>query len=848
VRRKFELQEIYPFQSHFATIANEQMHYLDEGSGPAVLMLHGNPTWSFYFRNLIKKLRPHYRVIAPDYIGCGLSSRPKDVRYRALDRVKQVKDLVDYLKLDSFSLIMHDWGGPIGTGLAVRFPELIRKIVYLNTTLTETEALPLIIKRAASPLVGKYLTKYSRHFLKLTTQFGVSRKLSREIKRGYFYPYSSSAKRSAIWDFVDDIPFDSNHPSYGEMLFVAQNIERLKNHPVQIIWGLKDPCFHREMLSKVAHHFPQALVHEIADASHLVLEDAPEETAKVIEEFLTKNKSVNHSLEGKSITQNALYEKFVQRVEGFGRQEAVTVPNFSGDRITYSHLSYRELFGLINKYQRGLLELGLAPGDKVVMLVPPGIDFLALSYAVMGRGAVPVFLDPGMGKENLLNAIEDCMPQGFIGVPKAHLLKLVRPGIFSRMKFSLIAKDLLISPSYNLSFLKKFASTPLPAAPALEQSLIAFTSGGTGTPKGVLFNNAMLKEQLRIFREVFGMRPDKRDLPLLPVFSLFNLAAGITSVFPPIDPAKPLELDPAKIIRLIKGQDISYSFGSPTLWTKIAEFALRSGEKLESLEAVFMAGAPVSLRTLQLVKDLLPAGEAYTPYGATEALPVTLVSSKEVMDIRAQAAVSGELGTLVGQPVEGVSLRIIESLDQELEDISQATEISPLNIGEVIVRGKNISSAYLNNPSATALSKIRDDDDFWHRMGDMGYVDERGNLYFCGRKAHVVKAQERVFYSVPSERVFNAHPGVRRSALVNLLSISQPGIVIEPSPDQWPDTIDKVERFKKELKELGSKDPVTLPIEHFFFHQSFPVDARHNAKIFRDKLSDWAEAELKRGA
>ncbi len=827
------------------------MHYVDEGRGPVVILLHGNPTWSFYYRNLIVALKSSYRVIAPDFIGLGLSDHPLDAHFRASDRIAHLQELITHLGLTKYSLVMHDWGGSIGTGVAVRNPEAITGLVFLNTTLTETESLPFIIKRAARPLVGKFLTKTTKHFLKLTTEWGVCNKLPSEVKQGYLFPYKTSARRTAIWDFVADIPFNSDHPSYSDMLYLAENIPKLSHVPTLIIWGLQDPCFHREMLSQVARHFPHAEVIEIPHGSHLVLEDAPEIAIPAIECFLAGKPTTAEANEnavygsGKDLLRgrHPLYQAFIDKVQSQPNSDAVIVPMVVLDEIQYRHVNFTDLSTLINKYQRGLTKLGLVAGDRVIMLVPPGIDFLALSYALMARGAVPVYLDPGMGRENLVRCIREVNPQVFIGSPRAQLLRVLNKELFKRVKFSLTASRWSFLRGKDLSFLRKFSSGALPAAPVSDIALIAYTSGATGAPKGVVFSPKMIESTLSIFKESFGLIPQKRDLPLLPVFSLFNLANGIASVFPPMNTAAPLTLEPWKVIRILKDLNISYSFGSPTLWNKIAEYAIRSRETIPSLEKIFMAGAPVSKEVLLRVQEVLDSGEVFTPYGATEALPVTLVSSKEILTHVLQPASTGEQGTYVGRAVQGVQIRVIRPVDSAIMNLGDSQGLNPFEIGEVIVQGHNISAQYLNREDSTRASKIKEGRTLWHRMGDLGYLDAEGGLYFCGRKAHRVLYKGKSFYSIPVERIFNAHPKVKRSALVSLSSTGEPAIVVEPLPQFWPESPELERSFLSELQSLALASPLSKEINRFFFHRSFPVDARHNAKIFRDKLGAWASAQ-----
>ena len=845
------LKKLLPYESHYLTVGGFKMHYLDEGpeqdaqSAPVVLLLHGNPTWSFYYRHLIAALRPHFRVIAPDYIGCGLSERPNKAHFRASHRIQQVSEFVEKLGLKKYSLVMHDWGGSIGTGFAIRNSASVQALVYLNTTLTETEMLPGVIKLAATPLIGKWITKYTKFFIWLTTNWGVSRKLPKIVKRGYSYPYRSRAARASIWDFVADIPFESSHPSYSEMLELAEGLPKLTSLPVQIVWGLQDICFHREMLNKVAEQFPRAQVLEIAEAAHLVLEDAPETANAAIFGFLSDVErgrvpvapaaAVEEAVRG-----NALYESFVATAARHPHDFAAISPLFIGSNVRYEQVTYQDLKALVDKYQRGLSKLGLRSGDRVLMLVSPGVDFLALSYAVMGRGAVPFYLDPGMGKEKLLQCIQEINPQVFIGSPKAQILRLFCKKLFANLKFSLTASEWVYLGNKNLAFLKRFAAKTLPKVRSSGTALVAFTSGATGIPKGVIFTDEMVREQLRIFIEVFGFTPGNKDLPLLPIFSLFTVAIGVTSVFPPLDPARPLAVDPLRVVKLVKDLSIKYSFGSPTLWLKIAEYCIRSRATLGSLERIFMAGAPVPPSTIEKVRRIAPNSESFTPYGATEALPVTLVSGTEVLKNPAIAASSGEVGTLVGKAVPGVRVKVVQAVAGEIGELSAVASLEPYEIGEVIVCGANVSPAYFERGEATALAKIREQGSFWHRMGDLGYLDEVGRLYFCGRKVHAHEWQGRTFYSIPVERIFNEHPKVYRSALLALHGGKELALAIEPGPEFWPESSDELRLFLDELRQIALQNPLTAPFEKFFIFRAFPVDPRHNAKIYRDRLGESA--------
>ena len=861
---KHPFSSLYPFESRFQEIDGQKMHYLDEGEGEVLILLHGNPTWSFLFRNLIIDLKNNYRVIAPDYIGCGLSDHPINKVYRVDDRVFQVTTLMEKLSIGSYSLILHDWGGPIGTSVALKDISKVKCIVYFNTTLTEVNSLPNFIKSAASKSIGKFLTQDTMYFLKLMTNWGVVRKLPEEVKRCYYYPYLTKERRKAIWDFVSDIPFTEQHPSYQNLLNIGKNLHKLKNTPIKIIWGLKDPCFHKDMLDKIASHFPHASIYEIKDASHLVLEDAPQLSSFQVLDFLKKNTQTNYKNESISESSSVIetinnsesvytYFELVRRnCSSESQLEAFIETNFVGNKGYYSPLSFGDFFKLVNQYTRGLIELGLKSKDKVLFLFPVNIDFFALTLACIGIGAIPVFLDPGMGIDNIKKCIKSSNCNVIFTNNKGQLIKWIWRKYFKNIKFSLNVSEKGIIGDTKLSLFKKYSTAPIGYKNNLKENLdetifVAYTSGATGTPKGVLYTNLMILTQLQIFENELKLEPKTKNLPLLPIFSIWYLGLRITSVIPPIDTSNPLSLNPNKIATIIEDLKINSSFGSPTLWSKIANYCMTNGIKLNSMKKIYIAGAPVSEKTLNEVQSvLLDDGIVYTPYGSTECLPVCLASSSEISKIEKIKSVTGELGINVGKPINNTKVKIIKNKNIQINNIDEIEELPILNIGEIIVAGNQASGSYLNQPESDNLSKIKDKNENWHRMGDVGYIDENNILYFCGRKNHIVKAEKSIYYSIPIERIFNLSKKVNRSALVYIKELNKPGIVIEPLPQFYPNSKIQKNKFVEELIQMGASDPITSEIKLFFFRTNFPVDARHNAKIFRDKLSDWASQELKR--
>jgi acyl-CoA synthetase (AMP-forming)/AMP-acid ligase II/pimeloyl-ACP methyl ester carboxylesterase len=846
------------------------MHYIDEGIGPVIVCLHGNPTWGFLFRNLIASLRQNFRVIVPDHLGCGLSDKPSDVFFRAADRIAHLEELLKQLNVDRFSLVMHDWGGPIGTGLAVRRPICVERLIYFNTTLAETSLLPRVIKLAASPLIGRLLIQYTMSFIKLLTLLGVSYALPKEIREGYYRPYRTQTSRRVILGFVRDIPFSRSHPTAALMNDVVARLPMLLDKPVKILWGMKDPCFHPGIFHHFAAHFPQADLVQIPEASHLLLEDAAVEIVAEVNDFLRplvsssgdelgpepiaceRELSEDSSVKPRAVRaapskdlrlqESGLYGALHVVAAAMPWVPAVTKVSFPswGDRPRYDVIDFAALTYRINAYEHGLAAIGLRAGDRVIMLVTPGADFLALSYAVMGRGGIPVFIDPGMGIDAMLACMHEAQPSGFIGVPKAHLLRLKASDLFGSLRFCIVAGRLPVFGATRLSDqLKPGVSLPVPIRRQPEDAaLVAFTSGATGRPKGVIFTNRMLIQQLAVFRDKFGFRSGEQDLSLLPIFSLYTSALGVGSIFPPLDPSRPLSLVPMQIIRVMRDLGNQTSFGSPTLWAKLAHYCQQTGTSLPQLRRVFVAGTSVSPEILDLLKVVCPQAESFTPYGATEALPVTLAAATDLSQYPMVSALSGEQGTPVGRAIECVLLRVVQILavptDALLVDCPERV------IGEILVSGETVSREYLSRPEATAVSKVCEGGRVWHRMGDMGYLDGSGQLFFCGRRVHMVVTPERVFHSVPVENVFNGHPEVSRTALIGVDGL--PALVVEPR-SRLLDLAAR-RRLAGELRTLGAADLVTSPIKRFYFHPSFPVDARHNAKIFRDRLSVWAATQI----
>jgi cis-3-alkyl-4-acyloxetan-2-one decarboxylase len=287
------VNDLYPFADHYLDRNGVRMHYLDEGSGEPVVMVHGNPTWSFYYRNLVTALRGTHRCIVPDHIGCGRSDKPDDSRYAytLANRVADLEALLDHVGVkENITLIVHDWGGMIGMTYAARHPERIRRIVVLNTGafhLPETKPFPWTLWFCRNPLIGPMLVRGFNAFCLTAARDCVTRKpLSPEVRQGYLQPYDSWANRIAVLRFVQDIPLKPGDTSYDLVTQTQDQLQKLRDKPMLICWGDNDWVFDRHFLAEWQARFPQAEVHRFADAGHYVLEDAASEIVPMVLRFV----------------------------------------------------------------------------------------------------------------------------------------------------------------------------------------------------------------------------------------------------------------------------------------------------------------------------------------------------------------------------------------------------------------------------------------------------------------------------------------------------------------------------------------------------------------------------------
>ena len=506
-------------------------------------------------------------------------------------------------------------------------------------------------------------------------------------------------------------------------------------------------------------------------------------------------------------------------------------------RVTYSHLTFSQLETESDRLAFGLEKIGIIRGTRTILMVPPGIDFFILIFAMFKVGAVPVVVDPGMGIDRMLQCFKQGKPKAFIGIEKAHLLRVIKPRFFRSVKQWVTVGRRWFWGGYTLDQLFVDSDKPYARAQTTrdETAAVVFTTGSTGPAKGVMYTHGNFEAQIRQIQHHFKIQPDEIDLPTFPLFALFDPALGMTAVIPDMDPTQPARVNPERIVEAIENHGVTNMFASPALLNRVGAWGKTHQILLPSLRRVVSAGAPVSPANIEQFSGMLTDdAQIHTPYGATEAVPIISIGSNEILDETRQLSEKG-YGMCVGRPIADTRVEIITISDDPITQFREQL-FEPVNqVGEITVKADLVTEHYFNNREADLLAKIPDrDGKIWHRMGDLGWKDAKGRIWFCGRKNHRVTTNTETLFTIPVEAIFNNHEKVYRSALVGVGPKSSQIPVIFVEPHQ---RIKNPTAFINELKELAKTSPVTAGIQNFFIEKHFPVDIRHNSKIFREKLA-----------
>lgn len=520
-------------------------------------------------------------------------------------------------------------------------------------------------------------------------------------------------------------------------------------------------------------------------------------------------------------------------------QHAIRYPakGYRDDAPVWDHLTYAEFDARSDAYAHGFVEAGVRPGDKVLMLMKPQMDLWVVLFALFKIGAAPVILDPGMGRKRLLECIERIGCRVVLAEALLHALRTT----FFRSPFAAAEVFITVGPKlwWGGTTLKKCLKTDggsfeLAQMQASDLAAVAFTSGSTGTPKGVAYHQGMWDSAVAAIREIMDMKPGDVSVQAFAAFAIYDLCWGHTAVIPKIDLSKPATADPGTFVTAITANDAQMAFASPIIWRKVQPWCAAHGTKLHSLDKAITTGAPTPPDMVRAYAGILRDGvEFHTPYGATEAIPVTHIGSAELLGQCIEKTARGA-GTAVGRPAPGIDLRIIGITDDPIPTWSDELALPAGEIGEIVVSGGQISVEYKQSPEGNASSKIRDGETVFHRMGDLGYVDEEGRVWFCGRKSHRLETAEGMVPSVPVEGIYNEHPDVFRTALVGVGAQGShiPVLAVELVEGKtWSGTVEA------SLSKLAEGTKYEGVVQRFVPYGVFPTDARHNSKIRRGDIA-----------
>lgn len=826
-------------------------HVLDHGPEhplATVVCVHGNPTWSFTWRSFVRRLGDRYRVIAVDQLGMGFSDRLAQKRPFA-DRVADLGDVIEALDVRGPVITAaHDWGGPISLRWVLANPDRVAGVVLCNTgvAVPAGRRAPALIRLAATGPITALVGHRTRIFVDGTLALS-GRRVSRVARGGYRAPFRHADDRRAIAEFVADVPFDATHPSAAEIARVADGIRSLRM-PVLIAWGAQDPVFNDDFALDLAERMPHADRHRFAGLGHLVVEET--DVAALVDGWLAERvvpqltAGSGHprtpqpatSVAATSAT-SAAPPRRAPLWDALARRANDPTPCFV-DGATGVATSFSELHRRVMGIAAGLAEHGVSPGDRVAVLVMPGVDLLATAYACWRAGAVTVIADRGLGVRGLGAAVRGAHVQWVVGPPKA--LAAARALRWAPRSRTIVVADRLRAGAVATLDALAASSAPLPPEPAPDApAAVLYTSGATGPAKGVRYLHGQMTAQRDALATLYGISAADRLVAAFAPFALYGPALGITSTIPDVDVTKPGTLTARALANAVGSVRGTIVFASPAALANVNRTAPVDGDgRLARVRLVLSAGAPVPVATLRATALLCPSAALHTPYGMTECLPVADIG---LDDIEAVSAAAGEAahGVCVGNPVHGVSVTVAPLGF----DAACAVETVPAtHTGEVLVRAPWLSDGYDQLWRTQHDARPSDGAGLvWHRTGDVGHVDGDGRLWIEGRSVHVIDADGGPITPVPVEVAVERLADVDRCAAVGVgpAGCQQLVVVIED-----------------ETAKEGLADPprcaavraiVSHPVAAVVNVHALPVDIRHNTKIDRALVGRWASDVLAGG-
>jgi olefin beta-lactone synthetase len=825
-----------------------------------LLCVHGNPTWSYLWRHVVAQAPPGWRVVAPDHLDMGFSERTGTHRGlpRRIDDLGRLTEALDIA--GPVVIAAHDWGGPISLGWALQHREQLAGIALTNTAVHQPEdsAVPGLIRLARSRAVLPVATVRTQLFLRGTLDLSRPRPPA-GVRAGYLAPYSGAERRLAIGGFVQDIPLDEVHPSWDALVAVRDGLAVLGDVPTLLLWGPADPVFGDRYLADLRARLPHAAVHRFEGASHLLHEDADVAGALVawLADPVHGRDRARDGVAGQDAAGTAAEPAEAARAADAGGplwagleepadSAATAVVQMTDDPATPAQtLTWAELRERVEALAAGLAAVGVQPGQRVVLMVPPGIDLTAVVYACWRAGAVIVLADAGLGVRGLHRAVRGARPDHLIGIPKALAAAraLSWPGQrIAAEPLSTRARRAL-GVRHTLDELAELGpAAPLPAPPGPDDdAAVLFTSGSTGPAKGVVYRHRQLQAQREAVRATYAITPQDRLVAAFAPFALFGPALGITSVVPAMDVTAPRTLSAAALADAASAVDATLVFSSPAALENVLATSAALDEQqqrgLARVRLLLSAGAPVPAALLRRSLVLLPAAEAHTPYGMTEVLPVADIALAEI-----EKAGLGP-GVCVGRPIPGVevALRGLDAGGRPRGALVTETGLT----GEVSVRAAHLKDRYdrlwLTEASSSA-------DPGWHRSGDVGQLDTDGRLWIEGRLAHVVVTAGGPVTPVAIEQAAEGVAGVTRACTVGVGPRGTQQVVVVVEPLERPRRLGLAPAaLASAVRDAVAAAPAVLhgqSVAAVLVTPQLPVDVRHNSKIDRTAVAADAAALL----
>ena len=823
-------------------------HLLDTGATAdtrlTVLAVHGNPTWSYTWRHLAAVVPDDVRVIAPDQLEMGFSERSGELR-RLGDRIADLLALTDELELSGDVVVVaHDWGGPVSLGWLQHVHADHDGLDIVGLVLTNTavhqpaeSSAPTLIRNARRPVWLGQVTVETSAFLRGMFELSNPRTPA-EIRRGYLAPYDTPDRRKAIGEFVADIPLEADHPSAAALDAVAAGLAGLGDVPTLLVWGAGDRVFSDIYLHDLEARLPHADVHRHPKAGHLVSEDT--DVASIVVDWLqTLGADETPPPLSAPVDLTAAL-----RDPAIADRIAIHEMGADGRSVTFG-----ELDELVQRTAEGLFGTGgVQVGDRVAVMIPPGVDLAIALYACWRMGAVPVLIDGGLGPAQMGAAMKVAHPNHLIGIRRAlAAARTLRwPGRRIAVEPTHRVARRLLGVEHDLASLQDAPSVPLPAVDPDAEAAVVFTSGATGPSKGVRYSAARIDTQIRTLVEQYNISADDSLVAAFAPFALYGPAMGIPSTVPDMDVSSPGTLTAATLLDAVEAVDASLVFASPaailSVLETLDELGARDRTALDHVRLLLSAGAPVPGHVLRAAVDrLVPNAAAHTPYGMTECLPVADIDLVSLESLGPDAL--HHLGVCVGMPVDSVEL-LIDPLD-ELGVPTGLPTSEPGLLGEVRVRAAHQRLGYDRLWHTTHLASPADGT---HATGDIGTIDADGRLWIGGRTGHVIRTATGPVAPTPIERAVDMLDGIRRSAAVGVGPAgAQVVVVIAETSDAGrrprQSSLDRIDRIRAAVAEATGLDVVAcLEVP------SLPVDRRHNSKIDRTQLADWATGVLEGGS